>query len=143
MALTGPSCDHDSVPENRKIAFGYDARDRLKQTTYGDGSPGVSRTYTADGLPETIVAPLVTWTYQYNKRRLLVKEHYWLPWQTFDGAWHFDYGIDAHGSSAHCAIPGAAPTCNTHPTPWASPRRSRAMPATSATTPTARWPATR
>jgi RHS repeat-associated protein len=68
------SCQQGSVPANQKISHQYDARERLLTTTYGDGSPNVVRTYTADGLLETITSDNSRWTTTYNKRRLSTGE---------------------------------------------------------------------
>ena len=63
------SCDTGSVPETRRIGYSYDSLNRLETVSYGDGSPGVSRTYTADGLPATIASDGTTWTFDYNSLR--------------------------------------------------------------------------
>jgi RHS repeat-associated protein len=69
------SCDTTSVPEaKKKTTFGYDLLNRLTSTSYGDGRAGITRTYTPDGLPETITSNGTVWTNSYNNRRLLEKE---------------------------------------------------------------------
>ncbi|HJU38079.1 MAG TPA: RHS repeat-associated core domain-containing protein, partial [Tahibacter sp.] len=68
------NCQHTNVANNQKVSYTYDARNRLLQTTYGDNSPNVARTYTADGLLETIASDNSRWTTQYNKRRLSTNE---------------------------------------------------------------------
>jgi RHS repeat-associated protein len=68
------SCDTASVPAARKAVFGYDAQNRLLSTTFGDGSPTVSQTYTPDGLIATATSAGAVWTYTYNRRRLLEGE---------------------------------------------------------------------
>jgi YD repeat-containing protein len=68
------SCDWAGVPESSKIAFSYDARNRLTGTGFGDGGPSIGRSYTLDGLPMTVVSNGSTWTYGYNNRRLLTSE---------------------------------------------------------------------
>ena len=70
------SCDQGSVPDARKAFFGYDARNRLVSTVYGDGSPAITRSYTPDGKPAQTRTPQWTWTYAYNNRRLLSQETY-------------------------------------------------------------------
>jgi len=93
-------------PEARTIRFGYDAMNRLTNTTYGDGSQTISQSYTLDGLLERIDARNVShtanpiiWMYTYNNRRTLVREQYaW--WQGAVGwgdGWAFSYGINASG----------------------------------------------
>jgi hypothetical protein len=75
VALTGTTtCDQASVPAARRVSFTYDARNRLTNTSYADGSPAIARTYTPDGLPETLKSGNSDWTYSYNKRRLLTSE---------------------------------------------------------------------
>lgn len=68
------ACDEASVSAARKVSFIYDLRNRLTNTTYADGSPAIARTYTPDGLPETLKSGNSDWTYSYNKRRLLTTE---------------------------------------------------------------------
>ncbi|MDC8014375.1 RHS repeat-associated core domain-containing protein [Tahibacter soli] len=83
-----------SVANNQKIHYAYDARDRLLTTNYGDGSPNVVRTYTFDGLLETITSDNSRWTTTYNKRRLSTNETLRL-----DG---IDYAIGyAHSRNGH------------------------------------------
>lgn len=74
---TTVSCDRTAATAASKISFGYDTLNRLTTTTYGDGSPGITRTYTPDGLPWTVStngANPTTWTMAYNARRLLTEE---------------------------------------------------------------------
>ena len=120
-ALTGLSaCDQESVACASKISFGYDARDRLTSTVYGDGSPGVSRSYTPDGLPLTVESSGITWTYGYNNRRLLNQELFSLPGQSPGQGWNFTWGVDAHGNVSSFADPWGAiaygPDALGHPT---------------------------
>jgi RHS repeat-associated protein len=63
-----------SVAASAKIVHGYDSRNRLTQTTYGDGSPTVSRSWTPDNRPLQTTSGQSTWTYKYNRRRLLLEE---------------------------------------------------------------------
>jgi RHS repeat-associated protein len=72
------SCDQASVPAASKVSYGYDTRKRLLSTSFGDGSPGITRTYTPDGLPLTVASGSATWSYGYNPRRLLTNE--WLAY---------------------------------------------------------------
>ena len=101
QAATGSgSCDQASVGDGNKINFGYDTRNRLTSTTYGDGSPGVSRTYTPDGLLQELRSSAlnVSWTYRYNNRRLLVQELYTWYGQTAGSGWNFSWGRDTYGN---------------------------------------------
>jgi YD repeat-containing protein len=68
------SCDIASVPATKKVSLSYDSRNRLRDTAYGDGSAGIKRTYTPDGMLGTINSGPSTWSYGYNRRRLLSKE---------------------------------------------------------------------
>ncbi len=68
------SCDTANAPASSKTTFTYDARNRLKNSIFADGSPSIMRTYTADGLPETVNSGGSAWTYTYNNRRLLKTE---------------------------------------------------------------------
>jgi RHS repeat-associated protein len=97
-------CDFNAVPAERKISHSYDARNRLKDTAYGDGSRGIQRTYTPDGLLEQIVTVdmylPITWTYSYNNRRLLTRERYtWAPGDAGDPnrGMPLHRSIDAYG----------------------------------------------
>lgn len=74
LALTSAACDRASVPGPSKTTFGYDTLNRLTSTAYGDGSPGITRTYYADGMPWTVSSDAATWTTNYNKRRQPVSE---------------------------------------------------------------------
>ena len=76
LTLTSNVCDPYNVPEGRKISYGYDALSRLTSTTYGDGSPGVTRRYTPDGLLSYSESGNWVWNYVYNNRRLLTREQY-------------------------------------------------------------------
>ncbi|MEJ7804686.1 MAG: hypothetical protein WKG03_02030, partial [Telluria sp.] len=74
MVLSSAACDYASVPTASKMVFGYDKMNRLKTTTFGDGSASISRTYTADGLPESITSDGAVWTNLYTNRRLHKQE---------------------------------------------------------------------
>jgi len=73
-ALTNLSqCDRtDSGVVAAQVARTYDTLNRLTDIT-GVAQP-VHRTYTPDGLDQTVSAGSVVWTYGYNKRRLLTSE---------------------------------------------------------------------
>lgn len=98
------SCDQASVAAAKKISYGYDQRNWLKTTTYGDASPAIGRTYYGDGVPATVSSNGTVWTYTYNKRRLLEKESLAYAGKT--------YGIgrtyDANGSPSTLSYPGAS-----------------------------------
>ncbi|MBK6469414.1 MAG: hypothetical protein IPF94_01430 [Betaproteobacteria bacterium] len=99
------ACDQGSVMAGSRISFGYDARNRLTGTSFGDGTPGIARSYTPDGLPLQVVSSSFTWTYVYNNRRLLVQEQLSGPGQQPGQGWNFSYGMDAHGSVSSLSDP--------------------------------------
>jgi RHS repeat-associated protein len=72
--LPDPATCTGTVAAAGKISFTYDAMNRLKNTSFGDGSPAITRTYTPDGLPLNFTSNGAVWVYTYNKRRLLSKE---------------------------------------------------------------------
>ncbi len=81
LSFTGTSsCDQASVLGAQKTSFLFDARNRLLNTSFGDGSPAIARTYHNDGLLKDISvgtsnAPgSSAWSYTYNNRRLLKTE---------------------------------------------------------------------
>lgn len=98
------SCDYGSVPSAKVVAYSYDARNRVTGTGFGDGSPAIGRSYTADGLPWTVVSNGSTWTYGYNNRRLLTSESL-----VYSGS---TYGIgrayDGNGNLSQLTYPGGA-----------------------------------
>jgi len=96
------SCDQASVPANRKIQYGYYWDGKLMSTVYGDGSPSVTRNYTADGLPWQISSAGATWTLSYNNRRLMWRESF----ATAQTVSTFDHGFDAYGSDSSLTYPG-------------------------------------
>jgi len=96
------SCNSSTVGASRKISYSYDARNRLKTTTFGDASPAIDRTYTPDGLLATTTSKNSKWTYTYNKRRLLERES--LVYGTTP--YNIDRGYDANGSAATLTYPG-------------------------------------
>lgn len=68
-------CQQGSVSATAKTSYGYDSRNRLLTTSYGDGAtPNITRTLTPDGLPDTVTKGATAWSYDYNARRLLTTE---------------------------------------------------------------------
>jgi RHS repeat-associated protein len=101
LALTGGSCDWDLVPANKRILMAYDERDRVIQTSHGDGSSLIQQSYTPDGQLAQITASrpgtnTIRWTYGYNNYRLLVQERY--EWGDPSRHWDFKRLIDAHAN---------------------------------------------
>lgn len=75
QALPDPSnCDTLVVPPVGKISFAYDAVNQLRQTSYGDGSPGIVRDYWPDGSLLTVSSGDATWSYRYNPLQALTEE---------------------------------------------------------------------
>ncbi|MEJ7804945.1 MAG: RHS repeat-associated core domain-containing protein, partial [Telluria sp.] len=105
------TCDIAAVPTASKMSFGYDKLNRLESTTFGDGSPAITRSYTADGLPNTVTSNGAIWTNRYNKRRLLEGETL-----AYGGA---NYSItrqyDANGSLKQLVYPGSSVTLDYAP----------------------------
>lgn len=67
-------CQRENVGSAAKVVNTYDSRNRLTATTFGDGSPAISRAWTSDSKPWTVSSGISTWTYLYNKRRMLTDE---------------------------------------------------------------------
>ncbi|MBT9494961.1 MAG: hypothetical protein IV107_22000, partial [Paucibacter sp.] len=102
-SLTSKSCDRESVSAAQKIDFGYNALNQLTSTSYGDGSATVSRSYTADGLPETIKSADTTWTYGYNSLRLPTSET--LSYLGNSAGYTAQWGYDANGHLSGLTYP--------------------------------------
>jgi len=100
-SLASAACDGTGIALAKKTTFNYDARNRLKITTYGDSSPLITRTYTPDGLPESVVSGGAAWTYEYNKRRLNTAEILAYAGQQY----RTSRSYDANGSLARMGYP--------------------------------------
>ena len=101
--VSGASCDNTGtiVPAASRVNYVYDARNRLKDTTFGDGSPAINTSYTADGLLNTVSSNGAVWTNTYNKRRLLERESL-----TYGGVtYNIGRGYDANGSLQQLTYP--------------------------------------
>lgn len=103
LALTSLVCDPGSVPVANQVKYKYDTRNRLWTTSFGDGSPGITRTYHPDGLISSVVSGNSTWTYAYNKRRLLTNERL-SNGTNFDIAW----GHNSNGHTSQLTYPDSA-----------------------------------
>lgn len=114
-------CETASVAPASKITFGYDPLNRLKATTFGDGSPGIARTFTADGLPATITSNGAVWTNIYNNRRLNERESL-----AYGGAtYNIDRTYDPNGSLSQLRYPDGA-TISYNPNALGEPRQAGA-----------------
>ncbi|WP_426212629.1 RHS repeat domain-containing protein [Massilia sp. TWP1-3-3] len=74
LNLYATSCDAASVTADKKISYGYDARNRLLTTSYADSSPDITRTYWPVGSLKTINSGGANWTYTYNSRGMSLSE---------------------------------------------------------------------
>jgi RHS repeat-associated protein len=109
--ISTSTCDQSSVPATAQVGFMYDPRNRVLSITYGDGSPAVSRSYTADGKPLTVSADGSAWTYHYNYRRLLDQET--LLYQSV--YFVIKHGFDANGHVASLSYPDGVTTVAYNP----------------------------
>ncbi|GJI96014.1 hypothetical protein RugamoR57_27320 [Duganella caerulea] len=103
---SGDSCDQTSVPAANKVVYGYDTRNRLLTTSYSDGSAGITRTLYGDGKLNTILSNGTTWTYGYNKRRLLETE----TLNYLGKNYVVKHGFDANGNDSSLTYPDVAAT---------------------------------
>jgi len=101
------TCDEsDAGIPARKVVRHYDARNRLTTLAFPDGRGDQVWTYTADGLPASIVTyngaaqtlPVVN-AYQYNRRRLLSGQGEYLSQPGFY-LWGTGYGYNGNGQLA-------------------------------------------
>jgi RHS repeat-associated protein len=101
LALSSTSsCDTSSVPAATQASYSYDARNRIINSSFGDGSPSISRAYTADGLPLSVVSNGTNWNYSYNNRRLRTQESF-VAGSTYGIQW----GYDAYGNISSLTYP--------------------------------------
>jgi YD repeat-containing protein len=84
------ACYLENVMAAEKVSYTYDAQNRLKSTTFGDNSPAITRTWTPDGLPETVSSNGLTWTTGYNRRRLPEQESLPVDGTTYTLGWRYD-----------------------------------------------------
>lgn len=107
IGVTGNSlteCYLDYATAAEKISYQYDTLNRLTTTTYGDGSPSITRTYTPDGLPNTISSDGAVWTNSYNRRRLNESESLSYANTSYTIGHHYD----TNGSLAGITYPDNA-----------------------------------
>lgn len=116
--LPASSCAAEStIPAAKKIAYTYDAVNQLTGVSYGDGSPGVTRTYWNDGLLKTITSNGSVWTYDYNSLRKPTGENLAFGGKTYNFAWAYD----ANGSLSQLVYPTGGPTVNYTPNALGEP----------------------
>ncbi|MBT9457267.1 MAG: RHS repeat-associated core domain-containing protein [Burkholderiaceae bacterium] len=112
------SCDTAGVTAAAKISHSYTARNLLQNSSHGDSSPGIARTYTPDGLLKTIASNGSTWTYGYNALRLLSSETLNYGGQNYALGW----GFDANGNTSAITYPGGG-TVAFNPNALGQPRQ--------------------
>jgi RHS repeat-associated protein len=118
--LPTDSCElPENIPTAKKIDYSYDKVNQLTAVTYGDGSPGVSRTYWNDGLLKTISSNGSVWSYEYNSLRKPTVENLQFGTKAYDFVW----GYDANGSLSQLAYPTGGPTIDYSPNALGEPRQ--------------------
>lgn len=107
LTLTSTStCDSAIVPVSAQIRYNYDAVGWLTSTTYGDGSPSVTRTYHGDGKLKSVDSNGTSWSYTYDALRNPLKETL-----TYAGlSYSFDWAYNAAGDLKSLTYPGSAVT---------------------------------
>lgn len=104
LTLTTLVCNPGSVPLANQVKYTYDKRNRLLTTSFGDGSPGITRTYKPDGLISSVASGASTWTYSYNKRRLLTEENLVSNGASYIIRW----GYNPYGHTSQLTYPDGA-----------------------------------
>lgn len=109
LSLTATnSCDEAAAQASgRRVDRSYDARNRLKQLIFADGSGNQTWTYNNAGLPTQVVTnnpdgKQVINTYAYSKRGPVIGETLQQPGT---GIWSMGYGYDANASLASLQYP--------------------------------------
>lgn len=77
QALTSlTACQRTNVANSAKATNDYDSRNRLIRTWYQDTplTAETNHSWTPDSLPSSVSSAGTTWTYAYNRRRLLESE---------------------------------------------------------------------
>ncbi|HVJ61793.1 MAG TPA: RHS repeat-associated core domain-containing protein, partial [Tahibacter sp.] len=93
------NCQRDTATD--KSTHIYNARRRLLGVIRPAGTDGYTQSYDPDGALKTIEGSGTTWTYEYNKRRLLEKETLAVDGKTFV----FDWAYDTQGAVASLTYP--------------------------------------
>ncbi|MGS0756625.1 hypothetical protein ACVBEH_19515, partial [Roseateles sp. GG27B] len=101
-----------------KISHSYTPLNQLSSTTYGDASPGISRTYTPDGLPLSVsTSNGSTWTYGYNSLRQQTQETLNYAGVNYGLSWSFN----ADGNLSALSYPSGGPTVTYSPNALGEP----------------------
>ena len=89
------------VAESKKSIYTLDARNRVLGINHPNATADEAYTYDDDGALETASAGGGTWTYTYNKRRLLESESLAVDSRTF----LLDWGYNARGDVSNLKYP--------------------------------------
>ena len=92
------ACQSTNVPTSSRVTYSYDAMNRLLEQATPSGIGKLTYTYTPDGLVESIASTnpgsvLVTNSYTYNRRRMLLSETVTQPSFT----WTATHAYNANG----------------------------------------------
>jgi len=118
MDLPDTSCGWTSVPGAKKIWHSYDELNRLKDTTYGDGSTNIARTYWADGKLKTVnTSDGTAWSYDYNTLRLPTTETLTYGGKTASVAWNYN----TNGHLSGVTYPAGGPSVSYSPNALGEP----------------------
>jgi RHS repeat-associated protein len=100
-------CQRANVAAGDKSSRSYDGRNRLITLDHPVGTDDITHSYFADGALKTIATPNGgTWTYGYNKRRLMTSENLVVNGMNL---WNY-LTYDGNGHVSHVAPPGGALT---------------------------------
>lgn len=96
----------EALNSGRELYRIYDPRNRVQTLSFPDNLGDTDYTYTPDGLPDTISVDngggnVVTTSYTYNRRRLLIGET--MAWGSI--LWDLSYAYDANGHLSGQAYP--------------------------------------
>ncbi len=115
IAQLQPTCDRHLVPEDRKVTYAHDARNRRLRTDMVNPFPAqnqgqgfnhhIVNTYFADGALKSTSTQGSTRTYGYNKRRLPVSETVQMALQTGTRTNALGWGYSPNGDLASAHYP--------------------------------------
>ena len=112
MDLPDASCGWGAVPGAKKIWYSYDELNRQQDTTYGDGSTNIARTYWPDGKLKTInTSDGTAWSYDYNTLRLPTTETLTYGGKTATATWSYN----ANGHLSGATYPAGGPSVSYNP----------------------------
>ena len=123
FSSTAQTCDGISVPAAQRTQYGYDNLNRLTGISYPTPTPSLSRTYYPDGALHTVGSDDTTWTYSYNKRRLLESEVLAVDARTFS----IDWTHDNNGAVSGLIYPDVTTSVDFAPNGLGQPTRAGAF----------------